>query len=261
MLVDLFAEIAALRSCGATAALATVIGAKGSTPAKPPARMVIRADGTTIGTVGGGCVEAEVIRAARDAMDTGRTQRLNFRLAGEEAERTGIACGGSLEIMIESLEDPRVVLIGAGHVAESVTNLAARTGFTVWVADDRPDYASAARFPLAQKLVVAPLHALAPLLELTPRTSLLIMTRGHAEDFAVLQWALESPCRHIGVLGSRKKRIDFEGELAGDAGRSERFRSVRMPVGLDIAAESVSEIAVAVVAELVLLRRKDSPRA
>ena len=257
MLGGLFAEIAALRARGEIAALATVVGAKGSTPAKPPARMLVRADGTVLGTVGGGCVEADVIRAARDAMDTGRCRRISFRLAGEEAERTGIACGGTLEIMIESLEDPRVVLIGAGHVAEAVARLAARTGFTVWVADDRPDYANTARFPDAQKLVVAPLHTFESQLQLTPRTSLLIMTRGHAEDFSVLQWALLAPCKHIAVLGSRKKRLDFEAALAHDAERSVQMRKVRMPAGLDIAAESVEEIAVAIVAELVQLRRKD----
>lgn len=252
---DLFAHVAALRACGAVAALATVVAARGSTPAKPPARMVVHRDGTIFGTVGGGCVEADVIRSAFDAMDTGRVQRLAFRLSGEEAERTGIACGGSLEVMIESLEDPRVVLIGAGHVAAAVCPLAARAGFTVWIADDRPDYACSAHFPDAQKIVVGALDALEPELALTARTALIVMTRGHSEDFSVLRWALRSPCQHIGVLGSRKKRADFAAELAMDDALTRRFNTVHMPVGLEIGAESVSEIAISIVAQLIAMRR------
>src|SRR5688500_8428222 len=99
------------------------------------------------GTVGGGCVEAAVIPSARDVLDTDAARRLTFRLHGEEAERTGIACGGILEIMIESLEEPRVVLIGAGHVAQAVARLAAQLDFRVTVVDDRPDFANRERFP------------------------------------------------------------------------------------------------------------------
>lgn len=252
---DLFAHIAQLRARGAVAALATVVGARGSTPAKPPARMVVHRDGTLFGTVGGGCVEADVIRCAFDAMDTGRLQRASFRLSGEEAERSGIACGGSLDIMIESLEDPRVVLVGAGHVAQAVCPLAAKAGFNVWVADDRPDFACRERFPEAQRLVVGALDALEAQLALTPRTALLVMTRGHSEDFSVLQWALGSPCQYIGVLGSRKKRADFESALITDPARATRFNSVQMPVGVDIGAESVDEIAISIVAGLIQMRR------
>src|SRR5690606_25028286 len=108
--------------------------------AKMTARMLFREDGTTLGTVGGGCVEADVLRAARDVLDTGKPKVLHFRLSGEEAERTGIACGGMLDIMIESLEESWVVIVGAGHVGQAVAGLLGRLGFRVCVVDDRPDF-------------------------------------------------------------------------------------------------------------------------
>ena len=133
---DIFEAIAEVRRRRLPAALATVIGTKGSTPAKMTARMLVRADGTQVGTIGGGCIEADVIRDARDVMDTGRPVTRSFHLHGEEAERTGIACGGIVTIMIESLDDPRVVLIGAGHVAQATAVLAKSAGFRVTIVDN-----------------------------------------------------------------------------------------------------------------------------
>lgn len=255
MPADVFEEIARLRRERIPAALATVVSAKGSTPAKVPARMIVREDGTTLGTVGGGCIEADVIRAARHVIDTGRPKTFTFRLAGEDAERTGVACGGIVEIMVESLEDPAVVIVGAGHVGQAVAALAARVGFRVTVVDDRPDYASRERFPTARDLVVCELPELRNGVRIGPATAILVMTRGHAEDLTVLRWALTTPARTVGVLGSRSKRIHFEEALRAEGVGQDQIASVRMPVGLDLGAESVDEIAVSIVAELIGLRR------
>ncbi len=252
---DAFEEIASLRRRRERAALATVVAAKGSTPAKPPARMIIYADGRTQGTIGGGCVEADVVRAARDVMDTGRPRTLSFHLNGEEAERTGIACGGVVTIMVESLDDFRLILIGAGHVAQKTAGLAASTGFHVTVVDDRPDFASAERFPDADEVVVCGLDRLATALRVTRNSAVVCMTRGHSEDLAALRYAVTTPAGYIGVLGSKAKRLAFRDALMADGVPSAVFDAVRMPVGLDIGAESVPEIAVAIVGELVRHRR------
>ncbi|HYC77140.1 MAG TPA: XdhC/CoxI family protein [Planctomycetota bacterium] len=254
---DVFEEIARLRRERTPAALATVTSAKGSVPAKPPARMVVYADGRTLGTIGGGCVEADVIRAARDLLDVGGGPKtLEFRLHGEEAERTGIACGGVVVIMVESLDEPRLILIGAGHVAQETARLAAATGFRVTVVDDRPDFAHAGRFPDADEIVVADLDRLAGAVRTTPRSAIVCMTRGHSEDLVALRWALGAGAGYVGVLGSRSKRLQFRETLLAEGVSKESFDAVSMPVGLDLGAETVPEIAVAIVAELVKLRRK-----
>jgi xanthine dehydrogenase accessory factor len=253
---DVFAVIAELRRRRESAALATVVDAKGSTPAKPPARMLVYADGRTLGTVGGGCVEADVIRVARDVLDTGRPRTVSFALHGEDAERTGIACGGTVTIMIESLDDFRLYLVGAGHVAEAVARLAAETGLRITVIDDRPDFANAARFPAADEIVVCPLDRLAEHVRVNRRSAIVCMTRGHAEDLTALRFALGTPAAYVGVLGSKAKRLAFRETLAAEGVSQETIAAIRMPVGLDLGAESVAEIAVAVVAELIRFRRK-----
>lgn len=256
MAADIFEAIARLKRQRTPAALATVVRTKGSTPAKVPARMLVLPTGETKGTVGGGCVEADVVRAARDVIDTGRPRTLSFRLSGEEAERTGIACGGVIDIMVEPLEDPRVIVVGAGHVGQAVGRLAVRAGFALTVVDDRPDFASAARFPEAGELVVCALEELADRVAVGPQSYVLIMTRAHAHDYEVLRWAVRTPARYVGVLGSRSKRVQFLRSLENEGVPEEDREAVHMPVGLDIGAESVDEIAVAVVAELIGERRK-----
>jgi xanthine dehydrogenase accessory factor len=217
--------------------------------------MLVFPDGRIVGTIGGGCVEADVIRSARDVMDTGTPRRLTFHLHGEEAERTGIACGGIVEIMVESLEEARVVLIGAGHVAQAVARLASRLDFRVTVADDRPDFANRERFPDADEIVVADLDKLAGSLKVARNSAVICMTRGHAEDLTALRFALTTPARYVGVLGSKGKRVQFREALAADGVAPDVIGSIRMPVGLDIGAETVEEIAVAIVAELIRERR------
>lgn len=252
---DIFEEIVRLRRERVPAALATVVATKGSTPAKVPTRMLVTFHGRHAGTVGGGCVEADVIRAARDVIDTGRPTTLSFRLVGEEAERTGIACGGIVDVMVEPLEDPRVVIVGAGHVGQAVSRLAADVGLEVTVVDDRPDFANAERFPEASEVIVADLQALADTVKVGRRTAILVMTRGHAEDYGVLKWALETPAGSIGVLGSKSKRKRFVDDLVAEGYDKERVDEVHMPVGLDLGAETVPEIAVSIVAQLVASRR------
>ncbi len=254
--MDLFEEIAKLRKLRERCALATVIGRRGSTPAKLTARMLVREEGTILGTVGGGCLEADTIRAAREVLDTGRPRILEFRLVGEAAERTGVACGGIVTIMVESLAEPWVILVGAGHVGQAVAPLAKNVGFRLTIVDDRPDFASAERFPSADELIVADLNELGAKVHVSAETHIRIMTRGHAEDLTVLRWALTTKVRSIGVLGSRSKRIQFLQTLRAEGVPDAVAEAVQMPIGKDIGAESVPEIAVAIVAELIERRRR-----
>lgn len=253
---DLFREIVRVRDQGLPAALATIVDRRGSTPGKLAQKMLVLADGSIVGTIGGGCVEADVIRQARHVIDTGLPAKMKFTLAGEEAERTGLACGGVLEIMIESLNDPRLVVVGCGHVGKRIANLAASCGFHVTAIDDRPDFASREHFPAVDEVLVTPLDALDEAIRPGPNTFLVSVTRGHDHDYEVLRWALHRPFRFIGVIGSRAKKLQFvkrlTAELGAEAGDVDRFHC---PVGIPIGADTPDEIAVSVVAELVRRHR------
>ena len=222
--------------------------------------MLIVGDGSHFGTIGGGCVEADVIREARHVMDTGRTKVMQFRLSGEEAERTGLACGGVLDIMIECLNDPVLYVIGCGHVGQRIATLAARCGFQVCAVDDRPDFADPGLLPGVDRVEVMPLESLAANLKPGAHSCIVSATRGHDHDYEVLLWALTTPARYIGVLGSKSKWLQFEKKLREEKGLGTSDLShVRCPVGLSIGADTPDEIAVSVVAEIISIHRQGQP--
>ncbi|MEZ6196950.1 MAG: XdhC/CoxI family protein [Planctomycetota bacterium] len=255
MAEDLFREIVRVRESGLPAALATIVDVRGSTPGKLGQRMLVYPDGRILGTVGGGCLEADVIRTGREIMDTGGLRKMRFTLAGPEAERTGLACGGTLEIMIESLRESRLFVVGAGHVGRRIALLARATGFNVTLFDDRPDFADAKALPDLDRVVCAELDRVGEALDPNAADFLISVTRGHDHDYEILRWALGTPLRFIGVVGSRSKRIQFFRDLEAEGIAPTEFERVQCPVGLDIGAQNPEEIAVSVVAELVRRRR------
>lgn len=256
MAADLFRTITELRESRELAALATIVDTRGSTPGKLGQRMVVRRDASIVGTVGGGCLEADVIRTALDVMETGGVKKMSFTLAGPEAERTGLACGGTVQVMIEPLLDARLFVVGAGHVGRTISSLAARTGFPVTVLDDRPDFADAKSLPEVDEVICAELGRLDDHLRPQPADFIISVTRGHDHDFEVLKWALTTPARFIGVIGSKSKRVQFFRALAEDGVDEAKLERVACPVGLDIGAQSPEEIAVSVVGDLIRRRRR-----
>jgi xanthine dehydrogenase accessory factor len=154
----------------------------------------------------------------------------------------------------------RLVVVGAGHVGEAVADLAARSDFDVWVVDDRRQYANAERFPKVQRLIVGPFDEVLPALDVTPNTYALIVTRGHGHDQEALAHLAPTVAPYVGMIGSRRKiRMIFES--LRESGMSEdKLARVSAPVGLDIGSETVAEIAVSIVAELIA-RRNLAPKA
>ncbi|MBI4881535.1 MAG: XdhC family protein [Planctomycetes bacterium] len=254
-------EIARILREGGSAALATVIGTKGSTPGKAAMKMLVRADGTSLGTVGGGGLEAHVIGRCLDALRSERPQRLEIDLNDVESAEAGSLCGGRIELFIEPITMPNVIVFGAGHVARAVCAVAVPAGFRCVVVDDRPELLTEERFPLAARRLVAPWRE--ALAQLDPAGAfVLVMTQSHQEDLAVLRElaALGAAPRHVGMIGSRAKALRMR-EMLAAAGVAEEFLArIKTPVGLDIGALDAGEIAVAVVAELISLRRQ-TPRA
>ncbi|WP_165221205.1 XdhC family protein [Aquisphaera insulae] len=148
----------------------------------------------------------------------------------------------------------RLVIVGAGHVGQAVANLAAEADFDVWVVDDRAQFANASRFPSAQKILVGPIEDVLKGLEMTPQTYALIVTRGHGHDQEALQHLAPTSAPYVGLIGSRRKiRLIFESLMESGISASDLDR-VAAPVGLDIGSQSVIEIAVSVVAELIARR-------
>jgi xanthine dehydrogenase accessory factor len=258
--MDLFEEVVRMRRAGQRGALATIVHTNGSIPSFESSRMLVREDGSIAGTVGGGCVEADVWAAAKDVMQTEAPRKLVFHLNNEASYDNGLICGGTVEIFIEPvLPQPVVYLFGGGHVSIAVAKAAHTVGFGVAVIDDREAFANAVRFPMAQQLYASFEEAFE---KLRPNDSsyLVIATRGHKEDMRVLAWAVRTKARYIGMIGSRRKVLSVYKALEKEDYRLEEFERVCAPMGLEIGALSPEEIALSIVSELVAVRR-NVPRA
>jgi xanthine dehydrogenase accessory factor len=254
--MDIYEEIVKLRQEGRRGAIATIVNVRGSIPSFKTAKMLVRDDGSIFGTIGGGCVEADVWQAAREVMESEKPRTVTFNLNQDPKYDTGLVCGGTLDIFIEPVLPPALLYIfGAGHVAVNLYRVASNAGFEVIVIDDRESYANRERFPEAQKVFAEDFDQ--AMAKLTPSESsyIVIVTRGHRDDMRCLRWAVQTPARYIGMIGSKRKTIAIYKELVKEGVASELFTRVHAPVGLDIGAVTPEEIAVSITAELIALRR------
>ncbi len=254
--MDIYEEIVRLRRDGRRAALATITNVRGSIPSFRTAKMLVRDDGSILGTIGGGCVEAEVWQAAREVIEQEKPRTLTFNLNQNPKYDTGLVCGGTLEIFVEPiLPIPVLYLFGAGHVALNVYKIARLAGFDVVVVDDRDSYVNRERFPEARDIFADDFERVTSQLAPPESAFLVIVTRGHRDDMRVLRWAVETPARYIGMIGSKRKVLTIYRELQNEGMPPEKFERVHAPVGLDLGAVTPEEIAVAVVAEMIAVRR------
>lgn len=253
--MDIFEEIVRMRRAGQRGALATIVHTNGSIPSYESSRMLVREDGTSLGTIGGGCVEADVWAAAREVMHKEAPRKLVFHLNNEATYDNGLICGGTVEIFLEPiLPQPVLYLFGGGHVSTAVAKAAQAVGFGVGVVDDREAFANAQRFPMAQEIYTSYEDAFQ---KIRPGSSsyLVIVTRGHKEDMRVLAWAVRTSARYVGMIGSKRKVLSVYKALEKEGYTQEEFERVFAPMGIDIGALSPEEIAVSIVAELVAVRR------
>jgi xanthine dehydrogenase accessory factor len=253
--MDLFEEIVRMRRAGLRGALATIVHTNGSIPSYESSRMLVREDGSIAGTIGGGCVEADVWAAAKQVMLSETPEKLVFQLNNEASYDNGLICGGTVEIFVEPiLPQPIVYLFGAGHVSTAVAKAAHAVGFGVGVIDDREAFANLQRFPMAQEIFPSYDESFSKL-QPGPSSYLVIVTRGHKEDMRVLAWAVRTRARYVGMIGSKRKVLSVYKALEKEGYRMEEFERVYAPMGLDIGSLSPEEIAVSIVAELVAVRR------
>ena len=253
--MDLFEEIVKMRRGGQRGALATIVHTNGSIPSYESSRMLVREDGSMAGTIGGGCVEAEVWAAAKEVMQKEAPRKMVFHLNNEAGYDNGLICGGTLEVFVEPiLPQPVAYLFGGGHVSMAVARAAHAAGFGIGVVDDREAFANKERFPMAQDVFTSYEEAFE---KIRPNAAsyLVIVTRGHKEDMRVLAWAVRTQARYVGMIGSKRKVLSVYKALENQGHKAEEFDRVYAPMGLDIGALSPEEIAVSITAELVAVRR------
>ncbi len=255
--MDLYEEIVRLRKEGRRGAVATIVNVRGSIPSFKTAKMLVRDDGSIVGTIGGGCVEADVWQAAREVMESEKPRTLTFDLNQDPKYDTGLVCGGTLEIFVEPILPPAdLYVFGAGHVAASLYKIARIAGFDVTVVDDREAYANRERFPDAQQVIAEDFDKAAAQLIPSESSYIVIVTRGHRDDMRMLRWAVQTPARYVGMIGSKRKTITIFKELQAEGLPAHLFDRVHAPIGLDIGAITPEEIAVSITAELIAKRRK-----
>lgn len=322
-----------------------LVETRGSTPQKPGAAMLIFRDGSQVGTLGGGCVEAEVKRRALRLIDATTPEIMTFQLDSDYGWDDGLICGGRMKVLVDPItteEDlayfkamnqllesdqgcteaivikpetaeggsetdrylidanskivawrgqqeppaqlwkglkpiqnrPRpyvnagiayltfhqtcqLVIVGCGHIGQKVAELASAVGFEIIAVDDRQEYCSSERFPTAKQLIVGNFDTALADFSVTGDTFIIIVTRGHNHDEEALGHLAESPARYIGMIGSKRKvKLIFEDLLRTGTPR-EALAKVHAPLGFDIGSQTVPEIALSIVAELVAYRNLD----
>ena len=346
---DVFHEAVKELGEGRQMVVATVVHTKGSTPQKPGAKLLVRNDGSGVGTLGGGCVEGDIWFAAKELMKRGgQTQYRDYQLNEDLAAQDGLVCGGTMYFLIDPVyrpedylhyaeeidsayqggravalatlikpsdggsaatgaklfirEDgsmvgsigspdadreaagkardlmvhgnnefvvskdgteyfieayttpPQLVLCGGGHVSKSIAPLAKTLGFRVFVTDDREEFANEDRFPEADILLTAKPEVALPQLPINANSFVIIATRGHRFDNVALEAAAKTPASYLGLLGSRRKTILIYEDLLRSGLSMERVKQIRSPVGLDIHARTPDEIAVSIMAEILMFR-------
>lgn len=254
---EVFAALGEALSRGDEAALVTIVSSNGSTPQRVGAKMLVFGDGRIVGTVGGGCYEADAIGKARQVLATRKPATVKYDLNDDFAEETGLMCGGQMEVFIEPIEaSPAVYVFGAGHVGYYLGRVAHDAGFAVHVVDDRAAFANTERFPFAASVVVDDIPAWLARTTLPATSYAVIVTRGHRSDLDVLRALAPRDLRYIGLIGSRAKVTRLYEQVLGGAGVSpELLARIHAPIGLDLGAVTPQEIAVSIAAELIAVRR------
>ena len=254
--MTIFEALVDLERKNTTGALCTIIRSRGSTPRHVTSKMLVYPDGHIIGTVGGGEVENRVIKEALRAMEDKKTRLLEYNMTDPERGDPGV-CGGQLEIYVEPIiPKPILVVVGVGHVGKAVAHLAKWLDFVVAVCDDRPDFCTPASVPEADEFYPIPLEDLSKQMKITPWTYIVLTTRGMDVDVRGLPSLLTTQAGYIGVIGSKRRWATTTKKLLEEDVPADKLNLIHTPIGLDIHAETPEEIAVSIMAEIIMMRGK-----
>ncbi len=246
---------------GRRAVLATIVRSSGSTPRTMGARLIVHADGTSRGTIGGGAFEAMVIFDAKALLAAPKLapalKRYTFTEHGEDA--LGMACGGTAEVLLEPTgPSERLIVFGAGHVGLALARLARTVGFAPELIDDRPEWCEIARAEALGRVWQCGGDYQSGIPELDPSCFIAVVTRCHRTDRAALKAVIGLNARYVGLIGSRRKKaVIFAALGAEDGVPQEALARVHCPIGLPIGGETPEEIAVSIVAELLQVKHAE----
>jgi xanthine dehydrogenase accessory factor len=235
-----------------------VVKTSGSTPRHSTSKMLVYPDGHILGSVGGGELENRVIQEALASLTDGKSRLLEYSMTDPARGDPGL-CGGQVEVFVEPiLPSPMLVVIGGGHVGKAVAHLAKWLGLRVAVSDDRPEFCTPAANPDADEFYPVPLAELPQHLTITPQTYLVLTTRGSDVDVAGLPVLLDTTAGYIGVIGSRRRWAATVKELKKYRIPEGKLKRIHSPMGLGIGAETPEEIAVSILAEVLMERGRGS---
>jgi xanthine dehydrogenase accessory factor len=216
--------------------------------------MLVYPDKHILGTVGGGELENRVIQEALASIEDGKSRLLEYNMADPAHGDVGV-CGGQMEVFVEPiLPAPMVVIIGGGHVGKAVTHLAKWLGFRTAVSDDRREFCTLEANPDADEFYPVPMMELSQHLNITQQSYLILTTRGNSVDVPGLPALLNTQAGYIGIIGSRKRWAETCKQLKKVGISDEQMRRVHSPIGIGIGAETPQEIAVSIMAEVLMLR-------
>ena len=237
-----------------SAALATIVRSRGSTPRHGASKLLVYADGSILGTVGGGELERRVHAAALEAMQDGEVRYLSYNMSDPSKGDPGI-CGGTVEVYVEPiLPDPTLLLIGAGHVGKAVVHLAKWLGFRVLVVEDNPDYCTPEHIPGADEYLNLQMDEIADKVAVNGQTYIVMATRGADLDAIALPDLLTSKAAYIGVIGSKRRWLAATSLMQERGVDEAQYAHVHSPIGLEIQAVTPEEIAVSIMAEVLMIR-------
>jgi len=222
-------------------ALATLLKPAAGSFDSTGAKLFIRDDGTTEGTLGSADLDAEALNKSSDLMIHGNNEYI-------------VSLNGA-EYFIEAYTTPpQLVLCGGGHVSNAIAPMAKKLGFHVFITDDRKEFANKERFPEADMIVDLKPEDAFPELPINRNTFIIIATRGHRYDNVALAAAVDTSAKYVGLLGSKRKTVLIYEDLIRSGVDIERIKQIRSPVGLDIHARTPDEIAVSIIAEILMFK-------
>jgi xanthine dehydrogenase accessory factor len=256
--LSVYRALAELEEQNQAGALCTIVHSQGSTPRHTTSKMLVYPDGHIIGTVGGGEMENRVLDEALKAIEDGKPRLLQYNMSDPARGDPGV-CGGQLEVFVEPIQPrPTLVVIGSGHVGKAVAHLAHWLGFRVAVNDDRPDFCTPEAVPDADEFYPVLMAELPSQLKITPWTYLVLTTRGANVDVAGLPALLDTSAAFIGIIGSKRRWATARKQMIEQGIPEEKLN--RVPIGLELNAETPEEIAVSILAEIIMLRNGGDAR-
>jgi len=252
-MTKVFAALAELENENRLGVLCMVISSRGSTPRSNGSKMLVYEDGSIVGTVGGGELENRVRQEALEAIHDGKTRFLTYNMVDPEKGDPGV-CGGTVEIYVEPIiPKPKIIIIGAGHVGKAVAHLAHWLDFYVVVSDDRPEFCNEDAVPNADEYLSCEMKDVSNKTQITPWTYLVLTTRGGDIDVEGLPALLDTPAAYLGVIGSKRRWSLTMNKLLEKGIPSKKLDQIRSPIGLDLKAETPEEIALSIMAEIIML--------